>query len=122
MTPARDVDAYLAGVPADQRAALETLRAQFKAAAPGVTETISYGVPVFKLGKSLVSMGAAKAHCAFYVMSSTAIEAFSGELSGYSTSAGTIRFKPDAPLPPGLVARIVAARIAENAAAAARAR
>lgn len=117
MAPPKDVDTYLAAVPAEQRAALETLRRQIRAAAPGVTETISYGVPVFKLGKSLVSLGAAKKHCAFYVMSSTAVERFKGELAGYSTSAGTIRFTPEKPLPADLVARIVAARIAENAGA-----
>ncbi len=116
MAPPKDVDTYLAALPADQRAALETLRRQIRAAAPGVTEVISYGVPVFKLGKSLVSLGAARKHCALYVMSSTVIDRFRDELADYSTSIGTIRFTPEAPPPEDLVTRIVAARIAENAA------
>lgn len=115
MAAAMDMDTYLAAVRADHRVALEALRRQIRAAAPGVTEVISYGVPVFKLGKSLVSLGAAKKHCAFYVMSSTVIDGFKDELVGYSTSPGTIRFTPEKPLPADLVARIVAARIAENA-------
>lgn len=115
MAPAKDVDTYLAALPAGQRTALETLRRQIRAAAPGVSEVISYGVPVFKLGKSLVSLGAARKHCALYVMSSTVIDRFKDELAGYSTSVGTIRFAPEKPLPADLVERIVAARIAENA-------
>ncbi len=115
MAAPKDVDTYLATVSAEQRQALETLRQQIRAAAPGVTEGISYGVPVFKLGRSLVSLGAAKKHCAFYVMSSTVIDGFKDELTGYSTSPGTIRFTPEKPLPADLVARIVAARISENA-------
>ena len=66
MTP----EEYLAARPDDQRAALESLRAVIASAAPGAELAMSYGVPTFKLGgRGLVSMGAAKAHCALYVMS-----------------------------------------------------
>ena len=47
-------------------------------------------------------------------MNNTTVAEFASELAGYSTSAGTIRFTPDAPLPPSLVRRIVKARVAEN--------
>jgi uncharacterized protein YdhG (YjbR/CyaY superfamily) len=105
---------YLAARPDDQRAALEALRAVIASAAPGAELAMSYGVPTFKLGgRGLVSMGAAKAHCALYVMSPAVMESFADELAGLDTSKGTIRFKPGAPLPEELVRRIVAARVAE---------
>lgn len=51
---ASSIDEYLAGVPEDQRAALEKLRANIKAAAPRATETISYGTSITALVKKLV--------------------------------------------------------------------
>lgn len=112
------IDAYLADVPEDKRTALQGLRAMIRSAAPEAVETISYGVPTFKLDGMLVSFGAAKTHCAFYGMSPPVFEALAEELAGYDTSKGTIRFPAAEPLPEALVRRIVAARVAENRAAA----
>jgi uncharacterized protein YdhG (YjbR/CyaY superfamily) len=44
------------------------------------------------------------------------VEAHKGDLEGYSTSKGTIRFNAAKPLPAALVRKIVKYRIAENAA------
>ena len=105
--------AYLATVSADKRAALETLRKNIKAAAPGAEECISYNLPAFRLnGKFLVAYGAAANHCAFYPGS--VVEALKGELKNYDTSKGTIRFPADKPLPHALVRKLVKLRIAES--------
>jgi uncharacterized protein YdhG (YjbR/CyaY superfamily) len=113
---ATSTDAYLAKLPADQRAALEKLRKQIKAAAPKAEEGVSYGLPAFTLnGRRLVCFGATKAHCAFYPMSSETIASHEKDLDAYDTSTGTIRFQPDKPLSAALVKKLVKARIAENA-------
>ena len=113
---AQSTDEYLAQLPDDQRAALENLRKSIKAAAPKAEEGISYGLPAFRLhGRRLVCFGATKSHCAFYPMSSATIADHKKELAAYDTSTGTIRFKPDEPLPAALVKKLVKARIAENA-------
>ncbi len=108
------VESYLSRLPADQRAALEKLMAQIRKAAPGAEEVISYGMPSYRLHGALVSVGAAKAHCAYYGMSSRMFEMFGDELAAFSTSKGTVRFTPDKPIPAKLVERMVKARIAEN--------
>ena len=114
-----DVDAFLAALPLEMRAALENLRRAIRAAAPDAEESISYGVPAFKYrGRPLVSFGAAKSHCSFYVQSPAVMEAHRDELAAYDTSKGTVRFAPDAPLPDALVAKLVRARMAETDAAA----
>jgi uncharacterized protein YdhG (YjbR/CyaY superfamily) len=76
-----DIDAYLAGVPEDARAALEDLRRTVRELVPDAVESISYGMPTFKYrGKWLFYFAAAKQHCAIY-----------------GTPRGTIRFPPDRP-------------------------
>jgi uncharacterized protein YdhG (YjbR/CyaY superfamily) len=112
--PARDVDNYLARVPEDARAALEKLRRAISAAAPKATEGISYQVPTFKHhGRPLVGFGAAKNHCAFYVMSPDVVHANRADLKEYETGKGSIRFPAGKPLPAALVRKLVKARIAE---------
>jgi uncharacterized protein YdhG (YjbR/CyaY superfamily) len=110
---AKDVDAYLAAVPKDKRAALAKLRKDIKAAAPRATEVIRYGLPTFKLdGKSLVHFGAASGRCSLYGMSRI-LGAHAAALRGYEVSKGTIRFPADRPLPAALVSKLVKARSAE---------
>jgi uncharacterized protein YdhG (YjbR/CyaY superfamily) len=110
----KSVDEYLAGVPEEACAALERLRSIIRAAAPDAIEVISYGVQTFKQGRSLVSFGAAKGHCAFYVMSPAVMEAHADDVAKYDTSKGTIRFAPNKPLPTALVKKLVQARVAAN--------
>jgi len=124
--PPTDVDAYLATVPDEARAALEQLRQTIKAAAPDATEVISYRIPTFKLhGRPLVAFSASKSalgmdkwsqknHCAFHLMSPPLMEALKGELKPYDTTTATIRFSPSKPLPAALVTKLVNARIEEN--------
>lgn len=113
--PAPEVGAYLAKQPAPVRRALEDLRRVIRSAAPDAVETISYGVPAFKYrGRPLVSYGAGKTHCAFYVQSPTVMEAHRAAIEPHDSATGTIRFTPDAALPDDLVRTLVAARIAET--------
>jgi uncharacterized protein YdhG (YjbR/CyaY superfamily) len=110
------IDEYLAGVTAEQRAALQKLREMIRRAAPTAEECISYGLAAFKLdGRPLVAFGAAAKHCAFFPMSGRTVADHADDLEGYDTSTGTIRFPADKPLPAELVRKLVKARIAENA-------
>ncbi|WP_395444986.1 iron chaperone [Caulobacter sp. UC70_42] len=110
--PAASIDDYLSKLPAEQRLALETLRGQIRAVVPQAEETISYGLPTFKLNGNLVHFGAAARHCAFYP--GAVIEAFAERLAGFETAKGTIRFQPENPLPPELVRDIVTYCVARN--------
>lgn len=106
------IDDYLASLPAAQRQALEKLRAAISRAAPAADEGFSYGLPAFRLnGRPLVCFGAASTHCSLYPMSPAVIRKHAEDLTSYKTSKGTIQFV--APLPAGLVRKIVKARIAE---------
>ena len=109
------IDAYLATLDADKRAALERLRRDIRRAAPKAEECISYQVPAFRLnGRMLVAFGAAANHCAFYP-GAFPIETHKKELASYDTSRGTVRFPAESPLPAALVRKLVKARIGERA-------
>jgi uncharacterized protein YdhG (YjbR/CyaY superfamily) len=113
-TKAKTIDEYLAALSDAKRAALEELRKTIRAAAPKAEECISYQIPAFRQNRMLVGFGATTKHCAFYLMSSSTVEAHKDALRGYDTSKGTIRFQADKPLPAALVRKLVKARIAEN--------
>src|SRR5262245_15974435 len=109
------IDKYLAGVSPDKRAALNKLRRTIRAAFPRVEECISYGMPGFRLnGRVVAWIGAGRNHCAFYPGGIS--EAFKTELTEYETSKGTIRFRPDHPVPATLVRKLIKDRIARDAA------
>ncbi len=112
MKAAANTEDYLKALPADQRTALEKLRKQILAAAPGAEEHFGYGLPAFKLdGHPLVYMGAAKNHCALY---GSVPAGFKEELKDFKVSKGTIQFTPEKPIPAPLVKAIVKAKAAEN--------
>jgi uncharacterized protein YdhG (YjbR/CyaY superfamily) len=118
MPSSANVDEFLANLPDDVRAALQQIRGTIRRAAPEAEERIGYGVPAFYYkNRPLVSYGAGKNHCSFYVQSPAVMETHRTELAGYDTTKGTVRFQADAPLPATLVEMLVKARIAETDAA-----
>ena len=111
----KTIDEYLAGLPPQDRAALEKVRRAVHAAAPGAEECISYGMPAFRLnGKLIAGFKAAANHCSFHPMSGETVATLEKDLAGYETSRGTIRFQPRAGLPATLVRKLVKARISEG--------
>jgi uncharacterized protein YdhG (YjbR/CyaY superfamily) len=109
------IDAYLAGLPTEQRVALEKVRRAIKAAAPKAEECFRYGMPAFRLGKTLVAGFSAFAkHCSFFPMSGSIIGKLRGDLAGYETSKGAVRFSTDRVPPAALIRKLVKTRIAEG--------
>src|SRR5687768_2572445 len=94
----RTVDDYLAVLPEESRATLETIRKTIKTVAPKATEVISYQIPMYKQHGMLVGFAAFKGHCSFFP-GSKALVTYKDELKAYETSKGTIRFPIGKPLP-----------------------
>jgi uncharacterized protein YdhG (YjbR/CyaY superfamily) len=102
------IDEYISAQPALVQTRLGELRAAVLMAMPEANQVISYGIPTFKARGTMVSIGAAKRHCALY---GAALHAYPDELKGYSTSKGTVRFPLDQPIPQDLVRKLVEARV-----------
>lgn len=112
VSPPADIDAYIAGFPAEVRTRLKDLRGTIRRAAPTATERLAYGVPTFYLNGNLVHFAAFDRHVGFYPTPS-AIAAFRKPLAKYKTAKGSVQFPHDEPLPLDLVAEIVKFRVAE---------
>jgi len=114
---APSVDDYLAALPEDRRALMESLRRTIQAAAPEAIEVISYKMPAFKShGQFLVSYDAYKNHYSLFPASEAVVEACGDDLKPYLRGRGTISFPVGMPIPAALVTKIVQVRVAENAA------
>jgi len=107
------IDEYIATFPEEIQKILEELRATIKAAAPDAEEKINYQMPTFALKGNLVHFAAYKNHIGFYPAPS-GIQAFTNELSIYTSAKGSVRFPIDEPLPLELISKIVKFRVAEN--------
>jgi uncharacterized protein YdhG (YjbR/CyaY superfamily) len=111
---ASDIDEYISAFPADTQKLLEQLRATIRKAAPRAEETISYGMPAFKLHGVLVYFAAYARHIGFYP-TGTGIAAFTKELSAYKSSKGAVQFPLDKPLPLALIRKMVQFKVREDA-------
>ena len=109
----KTIDEYLAALSPDKRVALEKLRKIIRTAAPKAEERISYQLAAFRQNGMLVAFGATANHCAFYLMSSSTLEAHMNVLKSYDTSKGTIRFPLSEPVPVKLIERIAKFRAKE---------
>ena len=108
-----NVDEYITMWPLAAQTKLIVIRKIIKELAPQAEEKISYGMPYYNLNGRLIYFSAHTNHIGLYPMKS-AIKHFSKELSGYETSAGTVRFPLDKPLPLPLIRKIVLFRVEQN--------
>lgn len=110
----KSIDDYIATFPEETQKLLEQVRTAIRQAAHEAIESISYGMPAYKLnGKPLVYFAAFKSHIGFYA-TPTGHEAFAKELSKYKQGKGSVQFPLSEPLPLDLITRITAFRVKEN--------
>ena len=91
---------------------MRELRALIAAAAPGATQSLKWSMPAFSYARILVTFAAFKKHIGFFPTPS-AIREFKDDLAAFKTSAGTVQFPYDRPLPKALITRITRFRVKE---------
>ena len=106
------IEEYIAASPPEVRTILKRIRATIRKAAPSAKEKISYQIPTFTQGRNLVHFAAFKNHIGFYPP--VRDKKLRAEAAAYAGEKGNLRFPLDEPIPYGLIARIVKARIKEN--------
>lgn len=109
------IDGYLATLTPEARAPLDELRRTIRSIAPRTEECISYGIPAFRLdGEVIAGFCARRGGCSYFPFSGTTLATLATELEGYEQTKSSLHFTPDAPLPSGLVRKLIRARIAET--------
>lgn len=102
-----DVDIYIDQFDGEVKARLQAIRRVVRAEAPEAVESMSYGMPAYKLhGKPLVYFAGYAHHIGFYA-TPNGHEAFKDEFAKYKQGKGSVRFPHDQPLPIELIRRVV---------------
>ena len=114
MKDVKTVAAYIASQPPRTRKALKQLRAAIKAAAPGITERISYRIALLELDRrALLYIAGFREHVSVYPVTAAMVARCGPELEPYRHGKGTLRFSLDAPIPTALIARLARVRVIE---------
>jgi uncharacterized protein YdhG (YjbR/CyaY superfamily) len=109
------IDEYLAGVPPDQRAALQKLRETIRSVVPDAEECISYGIPAFRLdGRIIGGFSATTKGCSYYPFSGSTLRTLARAVARYDRTKSALHFTPEKPLPETLIRKLIAARRAER--------
>lgn len=108
------VEDYIAEFPKDVQKKLQLVRKTILKNAPNAIESISYGMPAYKLNKKpLVYFGGFAKHIGFYA-TPTGHQKFESQLSNYKQGKGSVQFPLNEELPIDLITDIVVFRVNEN--------
>lgn len=87
----KSIAEYIEAAPAGAREKLHKMHACIRAAAPGATEGLKWGMPSFSYKWILVTFALFKYHIGFYP-TPAAVKAFEKNLSEFKTAKGSIQF------------------------------
>ena len=101
------VQNYISTFPKEVQELLKEVRQIIINTVPDAEESISYGMPAYKINsRPLVYFAAYKKHIGLYALPS-GHEAFAEELSKYKQGKGSVQFPLNEPLPLDLIERII---------------
>jgi uncharacterized protein YdhG (YjbR/CyaY superfamily) len=103
---------YINAAPREAHKNLRVMYAILKKAAPGATEGMKWGSPVFERKRILFAFAAFKSHLNF-MPTPSAMKPFKKELAKYTTGKESIQFPYDKRLPKALIRKIAAQRVKE---------
>jgi uncharacterized protein YdhG (YjbR/CyaY superfamily) len=109
----KSIDEYISRCEPEARLILRHIRATLAKAVPDATETISYGIPAFRLRRIVVYFAAFRHHIGLYppVKGNAALER---AIAPYAGEKGNLQFPIDRKIPYGLIARIARFRAKQS--------
>lgn len=114
MAKANTVGEYIAAFPDDTRKILKRIRAIISKTIPKAEETISYGIPTFRMNDSyVVYLAGFKKHVSVYPAPKGSA-AFEKQLAPYRSGQSTAKFPLDEPIPEKVIIQIVKQNLKNN--------
>jgi uncharacterized protein YdhG (YjbR/CyaY superfamily) len=105
-------DEYFNSLPDAVNETLQAVRRSILSSAKGLEESISYGIPAYKLnGKAVVYIAGFKNHCSLYPMTVDIVNKLGKKLDKCTVKGSTLQYEIGKPLPLSLVKLIVKERI-----------
>jgi uncharacterized protein YdhG (YjbR/CyaY superfamily) len=104
MSTAATVESYIASFPEEVQKILRKVRATIRRALPQATESISYGIPTYRLERDLLHFGGFKKHIGLYPP--VRDPALASRLAKYRGEKGNLQFPLDEPIPYDLIGEI----------------
>ena len=110
-TPASPEE-YFNSLPDDVNDTLQSVRHSILSSAKGLEESISYGIPAYKLnGKAVLYIAGFKNHCSLYPMTRDIVKTLGKKLDKFKVKGSTLQYEIGNPLPERLVKLIVKEKI-----------
>jgi uncharacterized protein YdhG (YjbR/CyaY superfamily) len=118
-TPPTTIAEYIADFPRPVQLVLKRVRSSIRKALPQGDESISYGIPTYKLnGRPVIYFAGFRRHYSIYPANARLVAAFKRELAPYEFNGkGTVRFPLDKPVPTTLIERIATFLVKDGAGA-----
>ncbi len=108
----REVDAYISAQAEPERKLLKDMRSIILEIEPALKQSISYGIPAFRLdGDVVCGIAARKSGCSFYPFSGSVLAALKTDLVKYKQTKSALHF--DSPLPKTLVRKLMTQRMVQ---------
>lgn len=108
------IEQYIKTFPKETQLILTKIRQVISNAAPDAVETISYGIPTFKLnGRYLIYFAGYKNHVSLYPISTDELQSIK-ELQPYQSGKGTAKFPLDKAVPYDMISKIVELKLARR--------
>jgi len=104
------IDDYIEACPRNVQSILQRIRRIVQDAAPEAVEVISYRMPAFKLNGIIIYFAAFKNHIGIFPPI-TGDPKLVKALAKYAGPKGNLRFPLDAPIPYGLIKRVILHRV-----------
>jgi len=107
-----EVDDYISKFPSPVNDRLQHIREIIKSEGPHLNEGMKWGNPAYSSETIMVILAGYKHHIGLHA-TKTVIESLQDKLANYKTTAGSVQFSHDKPIPVDLVREILRSRIEE---------